>query len=212
MALVSADEWQKLADRAHSIVNEMTALQAILVDWRKMEVQCWSGIVGQVEEGSLRTAVLSAWPIINYYKGASGDEQKLIMMLVDWIHNSSLGDFEARLSVGKLLAHIASLPSRPEPYSDGLATKIHSVLAHFNVLSPAVGDAFGKIKKCAEQELKDFVLIVKYNDINLWSVRQSTQKAHTQLHRILKKFKVCGLLFGGLGLGYECESFSGWKQ
>ncbi len=46
------------------------------------------------------------------------------MMLIDYIHNSSLVDFQARMSVGNVLAHIASLHSLSEQYSKSLVFKV----------------------------------------------------------------------------------------
>lgn len=43
-----------------------------------------------------------------------------------------------------------------------------------------------------EKQLHDFVKIMKYNDLNLWSVKASAQKAHKQLFRLLKQFRLSG--------------------
>ncbi|EJW85669.1 hypothetical protein WUBG_03421 [Wuchereria bancrofti] len=45
-------------------------------------------------------------------------------------------------------------------------------------------------KEPTEKQLHDFVKIMKYNDLNLWSVKASAQKAHKQLFRLLKQFKL----------------------
>uniref|UniRef100_A0A1I7XML4 BACK domain-containing protein n=1 Tax=Heterorhabditis bacteriophora TaxID=37862 RepID=A0A1I7XML4_HETBA len=41
----------------------------------------------------------------------------------------------------------------------------------------------------AEYSLKDYLKIVKYNDLNLWNIRVSSQKAHAHLFKIIRKFK-----------------------
>ena len=53
-----------------------------------------------------------------------------------------------------------------------------------------VCDKFNEHKAPVEKQLKDFVKIVKYNDLNLWNVKLSAQKAHQQLFRLIKQFKV----------------------
>lgn len=55
---------------------------------------------------------------------------------------------------------------------------------------------FETLKSPIETQLREFVKIVKYNDLNLWSVKLSAQKAHQQLFRIVKQFKVsCNVEF-----------------
>lgn len=47
----------------------------------------------------------------------------------------------------------------------------------------------------AENELKNFLKVVRYDDLNLWSVKLSAGRAHRQLFRIVKQFKVRISLF-----------------
>lgn len=47
-------------------------------------------------------------------------------------------------------------------------------------------------KEPLEKQLLDFIKIMKYNDLNLWSVKASSQKAHKQLLRLLKQFRLSG--------------------
>ncbi|KAK6022593.1 hypothetical protein OSTOST_11699, partial [Ostertagia ostertagi] len=41
----------------------------------------------------------------------------------------------------------------------------------------------------AENALRDYVKIVKFNDLNLWNIKVSSQKAHTHLYKIIRKFR-----------------------
>jgi hypothetical protein len=75
-------------------------------------------------------------------------------------------------------------------YSSKLTAMLTAVVAHFNSFSAEIGSALKSAREGVDGELRSFILVVKYNDLNLWSVKQSTQKAHVQLHKILRRFKV----------------------
>lgn len=47
-----------------------------------------------------------------------------------------------------------------------------------------------EIRKPIEKELKDFVKIAKWNDINYWSVKETVEKTHRTLHKFMRKFEV----------------------
>ena len=112
-------------------------------------------------------------------------------MLLDWMHNSTLGDFEARIWTGRLLARCLKMFEQEE-YSRtaSLSTRILSVLAHFEQFIEPVRKRYAELYQPIELELRNFTKVVRYTDLNLWSVRESSKRAHAQLFRILRKFKV----------------------
>ncbi|KAH7723680.1 Protein F55F10.1 b [Aphelenchoides avenae] len=188
-----SEEWQKIADRAHSIRDELLVLQEILLSWRKMEVLCWSNILERVEADSVQLTVLTSWPLVASLKDAIASldqwtpdtEAKLLAALVDWIHSSTFLDFHARLRSGQLLARFAEIWS-----VDGFAGKVRCVLRHYEQFSPLIVDKLRRYRGEVDQKLKNFVDVAKYTDLNLWSVKHSAEKAHRQLLSIVKSFKV----------------------
>lgn len=63
------------------------------------------------------------------------------------------------------------------------------------------------LKAPIENQLKNFVKIMKFSDLNLWSVKISAQKAHGQLFRMIKKFKVSLEVIGDGCFWYVCFSY-----
>lgn len=61
---------------------------------------------------------------------------------------------------------------------------------HENFRFQVVENKLSMQREPIEKQLHDFVKIMKYNDLNLWSVKASAQKAHKQLFRLLKQFKL----------------------
>uniref|UniRef100_F1KPX6 Midasin n=1 Tax=Ascaris suum TaxID=6253 RepID=F1KPX6_ASCSU len=188
--LGEAEHWEKVADRKHSISNELNVLREILVDWRKMEVLCWSELLQRVQRCCGDEALLIAWPLFDALKNTERRNEDVLAMSIEWIQHSTLLDFEARLISMRLLAKYAHLSSRID--KEQLAKQILSTAAYFDQYSKVILSRFETLKSPIETQLREFVKIVKYNDLNLWSVKLSAQKAHQQLFRIVKQFKLCG--------------------
>uniref|UniRef100_A0A914ZUI6 Midasin n=2 Tax=Parascaris univalens TaxID=6257 RepID=A0A914ZUI6_PARUN len=188
--LSEAEHWEKIADRKHSISNELNVLREILVDWRKMEVLCWSELLQRVQRCCGDEALLISWPLFDALKNTERRNEDVLAMSIEWIQHSTLLDFDARLISLRLLARYAHLSSRVE--KEQLAKQILSTAAYFDQYFKIILSRFETLKSPIETQLREFVKIVKYNDLNLWSVKLSAQKAHQQLFRIVKQFKLCG--------------------
>ncbi|VDP37850.1 unnamed protein product [Heligmosomoides polygyrus] len=77
------------------------------------------------------------------------------------------------------------------PYVDGLAAErpLLVCLSGYSAFL-ALGDRLTTIfREPAEHALRDYVKIVKFNDLNLWNIKKSSQKAHTHLYKIVRKFR-----------------------
>lgn len=53
-----------MADREHSIQEQMLPLQDNLLKWRRLEIFCWAKLLDRVEEDSKQLTILSGWPLI----------------------------------------------------------------------------------------------------------------------------------------------------
>jgi midasin len=126
-------------------------------------------------------------------------------MFLDWIHNSTLGDFEARLWSGHLLAQFLTVIDNKNQLSE-LSTRINSILAHYEQFTLPIQTKYSELYKPIETEMLNFMNVVRYTDLNLWSVHDSVKRAHAQLFRILRKFKV---LFSSIKIPYIGFSNSG---
>lgn len=100
-----AEAWESISDRVHSLREQMCPLQELLVEWRRQEVQCWNELVNNFRKDSSQLAVLVSWPLFKYALELKDDGNKLLLMFIEWMQNSTLGDFETRLWTGQLLSH-----------------------------------------------------------------------------------------------------------
>uniref|UniRef100_A0AAF5PSU8 Midasin n=2 Tax=Wuchereria bancrofti TaxID=6293 RepID=A0AAF5PSU8_WUCBA len=186
--LAEADLWEKVADRKHSLMNELEELRHLLVNWRKMEVLCWDNLLEQVQTDCRTQTLLLSWPLFEALNKVDKGDDEILAMTIEWIQNSTIIDFRARLLTAELLIKFIMLTK--ESMRDNLCQRLRSAVAYFRLFDTAIENKLATQKEPTEKQLHDFVKIMKYNDLNLWSVKASAQKAHKQLFRLLKQFKL----------------------
>ncbi|KAM3716375.1 Midasin [Dirofilaria immitis] len=188
--LAEADLWEKVADRNHSLAIELEELRHLLVNWRKMEVLCWDNLLEQVQTDCRAQTLLLSWPLFEALDKIDKGDDEILAMTIEWIQNSTIIDFRARLLTTELLITFIKLTKgcvRCE-----LCQRLKSVVAYFRQFDVIIENKLAAHKEPIEKQLHDFVKIMKYNDLNLWSVKNSAQKAHKQLFRLLKQFRISG--------------------
>uniref|UniRef100_A0AC35TJ71 Midasin n=1 Tax=Rhabditophanes sp. KR3021 TaxID=114890 RepID=A0AC35TJ71_9BILA len=205
------ETWQKIADRAHSILVQTEPLKKLLLEWRKMEVLCWKDIIKRVHFENNQMTFLQAFPLIDSFHTClnvakdkkigtnlernQNSAKNLLAALIDWLNNSTLTDYQARLKSATLLSKYIQFylkhhkVKNPEPFED-LIQKMYSVERHFRQFEPVITRKLKDSTSMIENDLKEFVDLLRFNDLNLWSVKASIKKAHGQLFNFVKRYKV----------------------
>ncbi|EYB82690.1 hypothetical protein Y032_0353g3293 [Ancylostoma ceylanicum] len=180
------EEWEKMADRANSLRIELADVRELLVDWKKMEVRSWAELLNRVEKDGQMSALLVSFPLFDALFKAETSESftSLCAMAAEWISNAVLLDYVTRVRSVRCLAKWATLLGQTS-----LGLQLSSVAAHFEQYVPIVEQKLREAREPAETSLKEYMKIVKYNDLNLWNIKVSSQKAHTHLFKIVRRFK-----------------------
>ncbi|KAF1758175.1 hypothetical protein GCK72_014633 [Caenorhabditis remanei] len=180
------EQWEMMADRANSLRDPLGELRKLLVDWKKMEVRCWSSLLVNCENEAKQRAQLVAFPLFESLFNASTPEMEaaLIPMSIEWMHNATLVDFSTRVLTVESLSRWARIAGK-----DVLAKQLEAASRHFGIFIERVDQRLKDAREPAERSLKDYLKVVKYNDLNLWNIRVSSTKAHAQLYKIVRRFK-----------------------
>lgn len=131
--LQHTEDWEKFADREHSISANRNALIALIVEWRRLELTCWSRLLSTVQDTFGET--VSTWffrfyetcirsaPGLDREAAAAADPEAdpdeffrdLVKLLDSFFQSCSIGQFGARLDLVLAFANYASqLGSRPD--------------------------------------------------------------------------------------------------
>jgi midasin (ATPase involved in ribosome maturation) len=134
--------------------------------------------------------MLTAWPLIESFTRQSDTsesyEKNLLAMLLQWLNDSSLFDLKTRLDVCRLLVVLLKFNG----CRLHLISKIESISRFFAQFLPRLEIRAKEERSEAEEKLQNLVQVARYTDLNIWSVKDSTERVHNQLCQIIHKFKV----------------------
>lgn len=209
--LMKANEWQEyLTSPAGSIKEQILKLTTLIIRWRKMELDNWRSVLVSKRKET-RTKAVKWWfrfyRMINMSSYTNPDElpsdeelQKaatsFLAICEDYIRTASVGEFTDRLELLpnffiQLTAEIesqftsTSLPASLKQKFLNILFNMHRFYAQFK---NAIENQIENDVKPIEEKLKNFVKLMKWEDVNVDGLRQSTSKSRRQLGKFSKGF------------------------
>uniref|UniRef100_A0A671LK54 Midasin n=1 Tax=Sinocyclocheilus anshuiensis TaxID=1608454 RepID=A0A671LK54_9TELE len=171
--LSKAQDWENNASRAVSLRNELEAITQLIIQWRKLELNCWSSSLDNAQKhDGVENLSLSS----------------VSSTLQAFIEGSTLGEFSVRLSM-LLGFHCHVLLAPKQEGCDLLCSLLWNLYKYYTQFSESIQAKITQLRSPIEKELKDFVKISKWNDVSFWSIKQSVEKTHRTLFKFVKKFE-----------------------
>ncbi|XP_048386295.2 midasin [Stegostoma tigrinum] len=200
--LSKSQDWEATASRSVSLRQHLDAVSQLIIQWRKLELNCWSSSLNVVIKRHMEKSTkhwFSIYQLIEKYlqerveENLQGVEQQMklpevITTLQTFVEGATLGEFHFRLSM--LLAfhcHVIAVPQQEG--KDDLCSLLWNLYNYYNQFSENVRVKITELRHPIEKELKDFVKISRWNDASFWSVKQSVEKTHRTLFKFMKKFE-----------------------
>ncbi|PFX16223.1 Midasin [Stylophora pistillata] len=200
--LRKAQDWESNAAKHVSLRDHLDNVTQLIIQWRKMELKCWSTLLDVTTVNSAAKA--SQWWFHIYsslvqsrtiekaqeHREIEGfpDGSEIIEPLQRFIESSTLGEFASRLQM--LFAFYKQMCY--EETSTG-GVKVSDVLwnlfSYYKQFFPSVEQSLLEMRKPIEKDLKDFVKIAKWNDSNFWAMKQAADKSHHALHKFVRRYE-----------------------
>ncbi|XP_071957015.1 midasin-like [Antedon mediterranea] len=204
LLLEKAQEWERNASKSVSLQDHLESITHMIIQWRKLELKSWESCLETVTYTA--SEMSSKWwfhlyQLIQSFLSLDLDDlstdqdvpkpsgiQDVVRTLQQFMEGATIGDFESRLNM--LLAfhcqvvHHSNTDKRVE-----MINALWNVYKFYQQFLVAVQTEVEKQKKSIEKELKDFVKIAKWNDINFWAMKEAVAKTHKTLHKFSKKFQ-----------------------
>ncbi|XP_059212052.1 midasin [Centropristis striata] len=201
--LSKAQDWENNASRSVSLRKELEPVTQLIIQWRKLELNCWSSSLDNAMKRHTEKSTkhwFSIYQLVEKYleeqrtDANTGEEVERLSLssvsstLQAFMEGSTLGEFHTRLAM--LLSfhcHLLLVPNQAgqEPLSS-LFWNLHKYYSQF---SDCIQTRISQLRQPIEKELKDFVKISKWNDVSFWSIKQSVEKTHRTLFKFVKKFE-----------------------
>ncbi|GAA6218580.1 midasin [Lates japonicus] len=201
--LSKAQDWENNASRSVSLRNELEPVTQLIIQWRKLELSCWSSSLDNEMKRHTEKSTkhwFSIYQLVERYleeqrmEDNTGEGVERLSLssvsstLQAFMEGSTLGQFHTRLDM--LLSfhcHLLLVPSQPG--RESLSSLLWNLHKYYSQFSDCIHTKISQLRQPIEKELKDFVKISKWNDVSFWSIKQSVEKTHRTLFKFIKKFE-----------------------
>jgi midasin len=208
--LLRTEDWEIYANRENTLRVHREALIALIVEWRRLELSSWQTLL-ESEVSQCRRGGAKWWfqlydaAIRGVLNAAAEEEQgqsnrlavylrELVSLLVEFMTSSSLGEFPHRLELlASFSAYSTSLMFARGGMQRRALERVHILLSsthqYFNLFSEAISARLVSARVPLEKEIRDFIKLASWKDINVLALKQSAQRSHHQLYKIVRKFR-----------------------
>lgn len=199
LLLQKSEDWEAYAAKHVSLRVQREELTALIVSWRQLELNCWPKLLAAQEQYSQNSAFEWWFHLYDTVHNTSFDavddkEQKirdLLMTLDQFFQSCSIIEFEPRLKMLDSFYRQAQMQAELTGDQDQwtMATILRNVSLYYSQFTSYVNTTLAQLRKPIEKELKDFVKIASWKDVNIYALKQSAQKTHLQLHKCIRKYR-----------------------
>ncbi|CAE6509447.1 unnamed protein product [Rhizoctonia solani] len=201
--LLHTADWETYANKDNSLKAQQQQLTDLIVDWRRLELKCWSTILDK-ELASSVESVSSWWPrlyesIVSAVASFEDDPtkfshhlQQLVPLLDAYFSESPLGQFEARLLLLQSFTELTrqlSEDSVPSNLFSRISDILQSLCVQYLGLLPFIHESLKKQRATLEKDIGDFIKLASWKDTNVHALKQSAQKTHHVLYKCIRKFR-----------------------
>lgn len=202
--LLQTDDWEMYANRDNSLSSHRQSLTELIVRWRRLELSCWNGLLESeartfAEGGSewwfrLHNAIIRG--LSDTMKSGEEDTYlaKLIPLIDEFVSSSPLGQLSFRIrllqSFERYISDLSTIKSGSEKRSLHRVIRIiHSTLQYYQLHQPSLQSHLAEQRTVLDKEIKNFIKLASWKDVNVQALKQSAQKTHHQLYKIIRKFR-----------------------
>lgn len=203
--LLQTEDWEMYANRENTLKDHQLAITNLIVDWRRLELSCWSGLLesqsriftdGVAEywfylyELLVRGPTAAVKEVID--DGLSKYLQQLPSLLDGFIRISPLGQFKARMDLLKsfetFISHLV-FEGADEAALSHVRRIVHFSWRSYDLFASDLSISLTDQRRSLEKEVEAFIKLASWKDINVQALKQSARKSHHQLYKIIRKFR-----------------------
>ncbi|KAI9068715.1 midasin [Trametes sanguinea] len=208
--LLQMEDWEMYANRENTLKAYQHDLASLVVSWRRLELTSWQGLLRtqaqEFADGASEywfrlyeaTARGVASAIQEEELGEEGALAKyidgLVPLLDTFISSTPLGQFAQRLG------YLEAFENYCKYYSGTLTgrrstafQRAHRVLRftrmYYAQFAPRIASSLASQQEVLEKEIRSFIKLASWKDINVHALKQSAQRTHRQLYKCVRKFK-----------------------
>ena len=126
------------------------------------------------------------------YHVMDGTIFNLSQVMDTFLLSSSLGEFKERLDLVETFATQISLmnsqSAHVEPSQSKVARMLFSLMSFYRQFTPMLDSRLGELRRPIEARLRDEVKLAKWDEQSYYALRDSTEKNHRKLMKLLREY------------------------
>ena len=203
--LGTIEDWEMYANRDNSLKAYQHTLIALVVDWRRLELSSWQGLLDAQAAKFEQDA--SAWwfrlynAAIRGVLDAEGDDNgieiflgDLVPLLDDFVASAPLGQFHSRLRlISSMQSYADQLSAHHKGNRHSALRRVYRILAntsaYYQQFETKINKSVVEQRAELEKNIRDFIKLASWKDVNIHALKQSAQKTHRQLYKVIRKFR-----------------------
>ncbi|KAG6866182.1 hypothetical protein C0991_007732 [Blastosporella zonata] len=206
--LLQTEDWEIYANRYNTLKPNQQGLIGLIVDWRRLELSCWQVLL-ESQSKTFAEGVNEWWfrlydatirgPLDSCDREDGSNRvgqylETLIPLLDEFIRTSPLGEFDARMRLLQSFEiYIQSLCIEKEGIQRSTLDRVHRILkssrSYYDLFSSQVSNHLAEQRAALEKEIRGFIKLASWKDINVQALKASAQRTHHQLYKIIRKFR-----------------------
>lgn len=205
---LKTEDWEMYANKTNSLKDLQHRLANQIVEWRRLELSCWQKLL-ESQASSFADKASEWWfrlydalvrgPLDAVVRGESESAVReyfasLIPLLNDFVKSSPLGQFYSRKNLLKsfdiYLYRLEVLYNHQErEVCQRTRHILRSIIRRFDLSSSRITKYFSDQRTSLEKEIREFIKLASWKDINVHALKQSATRTHQQLYKIVRKFR-----------------------
>eukprot|EP00002_Diphylleia_rotans_P015670 TRINITY_DN3035_c0_g2_i1.p1 TRINITY_DN3035_c0_g2~~TRINITY_DN3035_c0_g2_i1.p1 ORF type:complete len:5322 (+),score=1048.10 TRINITY_DN3035_c0_g2_i1:101-16066(+) len=200
LLLRKANEWEAYASRHVTVNDHITQVSRLVQRWRKKELDNWKNTL-DTRAKSMQTEA-SRWWLYLYkiitapFESASTIIIHLFDTLDKFMQTSPIGEFTARLELlysfhrqMEYEENCSWLEKDARDQKKLIKNILYNVYRYYSFFVERVLEELRQKRGPIEKELEDFIKIARWDDVNYYAIKESSEKAHRKLHKLGNDFE-----------------------
>ncbi|KAJ3340670.1 AAA ATPase midasin [Gonapodya sp. JEL0774] len=203
LLLQKCNVWEETTSRLYSIRECIDSLTHLIVRWRKLELHSWQDLFLLQKHKSACSAsrlwfhlyrtLISGFTSPHVERSAM-DLQSIFSLLDEFCMGSPVGEFGTRiemlLSFSNHLSHLLRFDKRlrGDQTLKSVFSIVYNVLHHYRQFEVAIDDSLKERRIPIEKEMREFVKVASWKDVNSYALMESAMRSHRQLAKFIKRY------------------------
>lgn len=203
--LLKMTDWEAYASRDTSLSDFSGRLTALVVDWRRLELKSWAGLL-ETQEREFRSPIAEWWfrmydlciqgPIapsdnnlVPTLEAQNEYLETLLGMLRTFIEQTPAGQFRDKLSLVESFGYLAAVLRTQSPIFPRISSALLNLSSFYETQALRIDIFLREEKKKIAKDVNDVIRLASWKDVNVYALKASAQKSHRQLYKRVRALR-----------------------